>query len=128
MRLAVMSVVIATAALVWNAAAAQQEMRSTPGPGSGIMNVAGTVNVGNVPDVYASQRGAWKVDVSSTPAVTAASLPFVAVGSRYLVIWQDGGSQTVTIAASGPGGWVRVNSDGQPRWVNLAVARAVEAR
>ena len=127
MRTSLLVFALAGSAFIWTASA-QQEMRPTPGPGSGTMTVRGTVDVGNIIDVTASQRGEWKVAVSSVPPMAAASLEFVRKGERYLIAWSAGDpAELVTIAAHGQGGWVQVeNPGGRQRWVNLNVARAVE--
>jgi hypothetical protein len=92
------------------------------------MTVRGTVDVGNVIDVAAAQRGEWRVAVASAPPVVVAGLDFVKKGGRYSITWSgDGPQEAVTIAGMGQGGWVQVeSSSGRQRWVNLAVARAVE--
>ena len=122
---------LAAAALLWTAAEAQQEVRPTPGPGSGMTRVTGTVDVGNVPEVLAAQRGDWKMAINNTPTVTVGSmppLPFIGVGARYLVTWPDGASQRLTVTASGPAGWVKASSDTAELWVNLSAARSIESR
>jgi hypothetical protein len=101
---------LAIAAAAWVSAQGQQ----FPGPGSGIMNVAGTVNIGNRPGVTATQEGVWKVAianapevrVSNTPTVALAPLPFLKTGARYEVIWQTADREVIDVAVLGPGGWV----------------------
>ena len=130
LRMTTVAIAVAAAALLWTAAEAQQEMRPTPGPGSGVTLVTGTVEVGNVPEVVAAQRGDWRVAVNNTPTVTVGSmpsLPFVRVGTRYLVTWPDGGSQRLTVTESGPGGWVKASNDTAVLWVNLSAARSIES-
>ncbi|CAN5842156.1 hypothetical protein BH24ACI4_BH24ACI4_21260 [soil metagenome] len=127
MRTGIITISIAGLVLICAGAAAQQEMRSTPGPGSGTTGIRGTVDIGNIPPVQAVQSGDWRVAVSNVPTVTMAAPPFVHAGSRYLITWPTGESETVTIAQPGPGGWVRVEptAEGRARWINLATARSI---
>lgn len=125
MRALLIVVGLSAAAFVWTGVAAQQEMLPRPGPGSGITRVEGTVNIGggsvqiaNVPTVRASQEGDWRLAV--------APLPFLKVNTRYLITWPDGGSERLSVADVGPGGWIMVVDTTPRRWVNLSVARAVE--
>jgi hypothetical protein len=108
--------------------AAKHQVQAVPGPGSGVVTVTGKVEVVNAPDVGASQRGDWKMDVrvTNTPTVTLAPLSFVKVGGRYEVLWPNGEKEMVRIAELGAGEWIRVEST-RPRWVNLAAARSIEA-
>jgi hypothetical protein len=115
---------------------AQQEVRTTPGPGSGIMKVVGSVDIANVPSVEAGQRGEWRVAISNTPQVAIAgtpsvalsALPFVAARGQYRVTWTDGSTETVTVVEAGPGGWIRVASEDGQRWVNLSMAQAIQTQ
>ena len=109
---------LSAAAFLWTGVAAQQEMLPRPGPGSGVTRVEGTVNIGNVPAVRATQEGDWRVTV--VPA------PFLKPNTRYVVTWQDGSTERIVVLTDvGHGGWVMV--DGAPRrWINLGTARAVE--
>ncbi|HEY7499229.1 MAG TPA: hypothetical protein VH740_11980 [Vicinamibacterales bacterium] len=122
--------VLAVAALVsMNASNAQ--VQPTPGPGSGVVNVVGKVEIANIPDVAAIQRGEWKVAVANTPDVRVTALPplsFVRTGGRYEVTWPGGEKDTVRVVHAGSGGWVGVESaaTSRTRWVNLGNARAVE--
>ena len=105
-----------------------------PGPGSGIVNVQGEVDIRRLPPIDAVQRGDWKVSlvnvpdvrVVNTPAVTTAPPAFLKVGRRYLVTWPAGDTETVGIAELGSGGWSRAAGDGRPRWLNLATAKAIQ--
>jgi hypothetical protein len=97
---------------------AQQELRPTPGPGSGTMKVVGTVDIGSLPPVEAIQRGDWKVVVGPPE--------FVAVRGRYTITWPGGERETITVDQLATGGWVRATVEGRARWINLAVARSVE--
>jgi hypothetical protein len=119
------------AALAW-AGASAQDVRPVPGAGTGIVNVVGTVNVGNEPVVRAAQNGEWRVAVSNTPRVTVASSVVLASpgffreGSRYRITWIAGEVETVTVADPGTNGWIRVESGGGRRWINTSVARGIE--
>jgi hypothetical protein len=118
--------------VAWSATSAQQG-QPRPGPGTGIVSVEGTVNVANLPVVNAggmaalpsAQVGDWKATVTSMPPVTLASMPFVRPGSRYVVTWAAE-TETVSVVSMGPGAWIRVSGK-TDRWVNLAMARSVEA-
>jgi hypothetical protein len=111
-----------------------QETQPIPGFGSGILKVAGTVDIGNTPLVLAHQAGEWKVIVASAPDVRVASLPavslaspdFVRKGSRYEITWSTGERQQVSVVETAPGGWIRVEAGPKQRWVSLASARAVD--
>ena len=114
------------AALLFVAVSAQQEMSPRPGPGSGIMDVRGSVNVANTPNVRAAQEGDWRVAVANTPSVRVSSPPFLKTGARYVITWTDGSSETVGVASLGGDGWIEV--EGARRWVNLSAARAVDLK
>ena len=109
-------------ALLWAGVSAQQESRMKPGPGSGVMNVVGIVDIGNVPVVHATQRGDWQVSLANSPTVRVGGPDFVVKGRRYRITWIPGEQETVEVAEVN-GSWVRV---GGGRWINLAAARAVE--
>lgn len=135
MRVEILMGTLAAAALLWAGVAAQQETRATPGFGSGIVKVAGSVEVANEPVVHAAQRGEWRVAIANTPAVTVANRPtvvaanpdFVRRDARYVVTWPTGESESVTVTEVGSGGWVEVGTPGTGRRrVNLAAARAIE--
>ena len=74
------------------------QVQSTPGFGSGVVQVQGTVDIGRLPLVDVGQRGDWKVSLATvadtrvvnTPSVTIALPPFVAEGGRYVVTWANG--------------------------------------
>ena len=101
------------------------QVQPVPGPGTGVVTVTGTVDVGNVPAVNAVQRGDWKVTVENLPSVTLAPLPFLKVGRTYRITWPSGQTQTVTVRQTGPHGWVATDAT-QRSWVNLAGAQQVE--
>lgn len=119
---------IGGALLVWAGAAAQQETRRTPGPGSGIMTVAGTVDIGNIPQVHVTN--APDVRIANTPTVVGAPPAFLKANGRYTIAWPTGESEQVTVVDPGQGGWAQVQntSGARRRWVNLATARALEER
>jgi hypothetical protein len=109
---------IVAAALVWiGVSAQQQEMLPRPGPGSGVVDVRGTVSLAGVSEVR----------LAGVPDVNIVHMPgpaFVKQGGRYVVTWPTGEQETVTVTAAAQGGaWVRV---GTSRWLNLDAARAVE--
>ena len=122
-RLAV-GTLIAVGALLWVRSSSGQ-VQSAPGFGPGVVTVTGTVDIGNVPAVNAVQRGDWKVAVSELPEVTMAPLPFLRVGRAYKITWPVGEIQTITVHATGPGGWVATDAN-RRLWLNLAGARSVE--
>ena len=109
--------------------AAQQDMRPTPGPGSGRM----TVDVATIPVVRVAPHGEWKMSVANvpdvrvvnTPTVAAAAPDFVRSGSRYEITWPGGERETVTVAEA-RGGWIRVGEGTRPRWLNVGAARSLE--
>jgi hypothetical protein len=130
-RLIIGAAVAGTVALI--AGVSAQDVRTTPGFGTGIVNVRGTVEVANTVDVRASQQGTWQVmvgnvpdvRVTSTPAVEFAGTGFVTRGRRYDVTWTGGERESVTVEDVGQNGWVRV-AGARRRWVNLTNARSVE--
>lgn len=111
-----------------------QETQQFPGFGTGIVKVAGTVDIGNMPLVLAHQAGEWKmtvtnpvdVRVANSPSVSLASPDFVRKGSRYEVTWSTGDRQQISVTELGPGGWVKVDAASKQRWVNLSSARTIE--
>jgi hypothetical protein len=123
--------VLGAVALVW-AGASAQDVRTTPGLGTGIVKVEGTVAVGNVPEVRATQNGEWRLAVSNTPTVrvgnnvTVASPAFLREGGRYRITWIAGEAEVVTVADPGTNGWIRVESGSGRRWVNTSVVRGIE--
>lgn len=114
-------------ALICIAAAAQQDVRPVPGPGTGIVKVTGTVDVGTLPPVDAVQRGDWKVAVTSTPPVVVAPAAFLKAGGVYAITWSDGKEEVSAVEEILPGNWVRTaGTQGRRRWVNLTAARSVQ--
>jgi hypothetical protein len=122
---------VAAAGLVWiGVSAQQQEMLPRPGPGSGVVDVRGTVSLAGVSEVRLSDVP--DVNIVNMPAVRIAEVPpvkidgpsFVKPGGRYLVTWAAGEQETITVTAVAQGGgWVQA---GTSRWINLDHARAVE--
>jgi len=114
--------------------------QSTPGIGSGVAQVSGTVRVSELPPV--TQGGTWRVAVDNMPRVTIANTtdvnvtnrPVVTVGrpefvspGQYAITWPNGEREIVTITNVDPSGWVRVGGSSKQRWVNVLVARSIEA-
>jgi hypothetical protein len=124
-RSAIILVVAILAGVTWTAA--QQEVLSRPGPGSGVMDV----RVINHPAVTAAQSGAWEVGLSrpadariiGMPNVTVSRPYFIQLNTTYRVTWSAADSEDVTITDAGGGGWVKVKGS---RWINLDQARSVE--
>jgi hypothetical protein len=125
------------AALGWAAVSAQQaqqDVRSTPGLGSGIVTVTGAVEVANSPTVEALQAGQWTVALAQPADVRLAgtsriafALPgIVQARGRYAIVWSGGERETITAEQLGTDGWLRTATDGRPRWINLAMARSIE--
>lgn len=115
---------LALAAMVWSGVAAQQqEMQARPGPGSGVTRVTGSVDIGEMPDVHALQRGEWRVGITGVPEVRVAGPAFIRLSGRYEITWQGGERESVSVAEVSANGWVRVANS---RWVNLGYARSVE--
>jgi hypothetical protein len=134
MRKSTVIVLVLTAVVVvWVRVSANQGQR-VPGPGSGVVTVEGTVDIGNTPTVNASQAGAWKMSVANVPDVrvvntaTVALAPpdFIKTGRRYAITWSSSEREVVAVSQVTAGGWVRVQGSVQPRWINLSLARAVE--
>lgn len=126
---------LAVVAVWWGAAAAKQEGARVPGPGSGVVTVAGSVTVENVPTVLATQAGEWKVAVANAPEVrvtsaaplTFASPEFLKSRDRYVVTWASGERESVVVLEPGAAGWIRVQTDtSRARWINVALARSIE--
>ena len=116
---------VAVALLFWAVLSAKQETRTTPGFGTGVVTVRGTVGIENTPDVRAMQGGEWRVAIANVPAVAVSGTAFARRGGRYEVIWTNGERETIVVVEVGQSGWVQVDERGRRRWVNLAVARSV---
>jgi hypothetical protein len=126
MRTGLIVVALGMAAVLWVGVSAQQEMLPKPGPGSGTTKVSGAVSIAGAADVNASQQGDWRVAITGQPEVRLAAAPFVRSGSKYEITWTNGDKESVTIAATGHDGWVRVENP-RGRWVNLQNARSVDS-
>jgi hypothetical protein len=117
---------IAVALLFWAVLSAKQETRTTPGFGTGVVTVRGTVGIENTPDVRAIQGGEWRVAIANVPVVAVSGTAFARRSGRYDITWPSGEHETVVIVEVGQSGWVQVDDrTGRRRWVNLAVARSV---
>lgn len=121
-----LAALIVVAALSLVSTSAGQDVRPVPGPGTGIVVVKGTVDIGNTPVVTAAQAGDWRVSLANTPDVRVAGLEFLKPGRRYQVTWSSERSEEVVVAQLGSGGWTRVESSSGRRWINLDEAQAVE--
>jgi hypothetical protein len=129
----IIGVLCAVGAAIW-ARSSSGQVQAVPGPGTGIVIVKGTVDVGNVPIVEAVQRGEWRVSlpgpadvrVTNAPPAALASHVFLRVGGRYDVTWPVGEKETVAVAQLGAGGWVRVDGPGRRRWLNLDLAKYID--
>ena len=112
---------VAACAVAWVTLGAQQEMRPTPGPGSGKM----TVDVATLPAIEAVQRGEWKVTVTNPADLRVPPVDFLRTGARYELTWPGGERETITVAEIGRAGWIRTTGARQ-RWINTAAARAID--
>lgn len=136
MQKVTVAVALGAAALLWVAVSAQQEMSPRPGPGSGVMNVTGSVSIANTPSVTVAnapavrQEGDWRVAINNTPSVRVTEVPspgFLRTGARYEITWVDGTHETVTVSSIATNGWIEVERS--RRWINLTSARSIaEAR
>ncbi len=132
MRNVIVIASLALGATIWSGLSAQQETQPRPGPGSGLSKVTGTVSIDgpvsidHLPDVSAKQRGAWRVGITDLPDVHLAGPPFVRAGGRYEVTWTSGQTELVNVTAVAQDGWVKVEHH-RSRWINVRLARAVEA-
>lgn len=117
--------VVVVAILAWGQASNGQ-VYPAPTPGSGVVQVTGKVNVGNIVPVDAAQRGEWRVSVANTPAVAPVPLSFLKSGSTYAVTWADGARENVRVLQLGGAGWARIEHATLRRWVNLDLARAID--
>jgi hypothetical protein len=130
MRTAVMMTALGVGALLWAGVSAQQEMLPKPGPGRGVTQVEGSVEVKNAPEVHAAQRGDWHVAISNTPSVRVTEVAgpsFIRSGQRFQITWADGQTEVVVASGAARDGWVPVGGTSS-RWINLANARAIDAR
>jgi len=137
MRVSFAGAIVVAVSLMAVAVLAQQ-VQPVPGPGSGVVTVAGavnvantpSVNVANAPSVNAAQAGAWKVTLANTPAVVLTPPEFLRPHGRYDVVWASGQRESITVVqvgSGGWGGWAKVQTtNGRTRWINVAGAAAVE--
>lgn len=124
------AVLLATCGAIGMQVRAQQEMRPTPGPGSGKM----AVDVVTIPTVQVTPVGEWRTTVANVPDVRVVNTPdvlpsapeFVRSGRRYEIVWPGGGSETVSVAEVGRGGWIRVDDPRRRRWLNVGAALSLE--
>jgi len=123
----------AVVTLGWMATLAAPQNASVPGVGSGVVQVRGTVSVGNTPNVNitnmpaVSQQGEWRVAVSNTPSVIVALPAFVRAGGVYECLWPSGEREILRVGSVAAGGWVRVEGP-TVRWVNVSLARSLEEK
>jgi hypothetical protein len=133
MRNAVMTSISVGVAAIALGIVVRAQVQPMPGPGSGVVMVTGRVEVADGM-VRASQNGEWKVLIANapdvrvvnTPAVAHAPLPFLRVGARIAITWQDGTREPAQISQLGGGGWILADGTSRPRWLNLSSARSVE--
>ena len=123
MRAMTVPMAAAAAGLLWVGVSAQQEMLPRPGPGSGITKVVGEVSIGNTPDVRVKELP--PVRVTDMPPLSIANPSFVRKSERYLLTWNDGSTEEVTVLDVGHDGWVQVEGR-RLRWINLQLARSIE--
>ena len=121
---------LATGAAIGMQVQAQQELRLTPGPGSGRV----TVDVATIPIVQVAPAGEWRTTVANVPdvrvvntaTVLAAPPEFVHSGRRYEIRWPGGERETVAVAEVTSGGWIRVETAGRVRWINAGAVLSFE--
>ena len=132
MRRQIVGVILLAA--VGLAAVSARQGQSVPGLGTGVVTVNGVVGIANT--VPVTQSGAWKVGVDGTadvrvsnePVVWIAPPSFIKPRGRYLITWNDGAIENLSVSAVAGAGWVQVTTNnGSTRWVNLTLARAIEA-
>ena len=121
---------LAACVLIGMKVGAQQEMRPTPGPGSGRM----TVDVATVPIVQVAPAGEWRTTVTNVPDVRVVNTPYVLTaapeflrsGRRYEIKWPAGERETIDVAEVTRGGWIRVDEPKRQRWLNVGAALSLE--
>ena len=123
MRSLVVIAVLGAAGFLWTGVGAQ--VYRQPDAGTGLVTVAGAVEITNTPSVMATQVGPWKVDVANTPSVTLPPPDFLRSRTKYEVVWPNGDRESVVVDQIGRDGWVRVDDH---RWINVAGARSLEAK
>ena len=116
-------------------AVSARQGQSVPGVGTGEVTVKGVVGIANT--VPVTQSGAWKVGVDGSPEVRVGNQPivwiappsFIKAGGRYAITWNGGDTENVTVSGVAGAGWVQVTtSNSATRWINVTLARAIEAR
>lgn len=121
--------------LVGLTAVAARQGQNVPGPGTGVVTVKGVVGIDNT--VPVTQSGAWKVGVDGSPEVRVGNQPivwiappsFIKAGGRYAITWNGGDIENITVSGVAGAGWVQVSTGNSPtRWINVTLARAIEAR
>ena len=124
-------ITVGVAAIFWAGVAAQQEVQSRPGPGTGLMNV----NVVNHPAVTAAQSGEWQMAVTNVPnvrlanavVVTAVQAPrFITTSRTYVITWATGEKERIVPREMLDNGWIRVEHAPGDKWINLESARSIE--
>lgn len=116
-------------------AVSARQGQNVPGLGTGEVTVKGVVGIANT--VPVTQSGAWRVGVDGSPEVRVANQPivwiappsFIKAGGRYAITWNAGDTENVTVSGVAGAGWVQVSaSNSSTRWINVTLARAIEAR
>ena len=119
---------VIVAALTYAVTSAGQEVRPVPGPGTGVVNVQGIVDIVN--PVTVRQGSDWRVSLTGVPDVrvfSSAPLEFLSVRGHYQITWPGGQVENLTLLELGLRGWARVEgTKGRRRWINVAQAQAVE--
>jgi hypothetical protein len=129
----VMALIFAAVVTITWVRSSSGQVQPVPGPGSGIVRVTGSVKIDDVVRVTSAVND-WRVMVGNvpdvrvvnTPAVTVSLPTFVKVGGTYDITWGPNDRESVRVAETLTGGWVRVQSSNRARWVNLTLARGVE--
>jgi hypothetical protein len=116
-------------------AVSARQAQNVPGMGTGEVTVKGVVGIANT--VPVAQSGAWKVGVEGSPEVRVGNQPivwiappsFIKAGGRYAITWNAGETENVTVSGVAGAGWVQVTTtNSSTRWINVTLARAIEAR
>lgn len=116
-------------------AVSARQAQNVPGLGTGEVTVKGVVGIANT--VPVTQSGPWKVGVDGSPEVRVGNQPivwiappsFIKAGGRYAITWNTGDTENVTVSGVAGAGWVQVTtSNSSTRWINVTLARAIEAR
>lgn len=123
----VVAAVVTAVALVGVGLSARQAVQKVPGPGGGIVEVRGVVEVGNMLTVNAVQQGEWRTisAIASMPPVSVATPEIVRRGGKYTIVWSGGEREVITISNIFAGGWIAVEGP-RSRMINLAQARSLE--